>query len=271
MTPDVQPAGSVISVPRYVWERPKPGISGAIMRLLGFAKAKRRLDRVDEVASPFAYALVSGADAEGAIDDLARLRADGVPAILGTPETAASMLDLPDRKQPQELLAELIQFDPDHWLAERFAELRRAGIEPPRGPWPTDPSDRQESGLACVRRVLGTREFESEIVIALLPIAEPALAALHLGYGDWNDCPSPVVHAAFARRWAVSCGAVPVAFAGDVVEYRVAHPIGTREQALAIALEQFAYCPDIVLQGTETIERLAADLIGARYWFFWWD
>jgi hypothetical protein len=27
----------------------------------------------------------------------------------------------------------------------------------------------------------------------------------------------------------------------------------------------------ILLQGTETIERLAASLIGARYWFFWWD
>ncbi|MEA2917821.1 MAG: hypothetical protein QOJ15_9902 [Bradyrhizobium sp.] len=47
----------------------------------------------------------------------------------------------------------------------------------------------------------------------------------------------------------------------------VAHPISAREQAIALALEQFAYCPDIVLQGTETIERLAASLTGARYWW----
>jgi hypothetical protein len=40
---------------------------------------------------------------------------------------------------------------------------------------------------------------------------------------------------------------------------------------MTIALQQFAYCPDIVLQGTETIDRLAAGLLEARYWFFWWD
>jgi hypothetical protein len=62
-----------------------------------------------------------------------------------------------------------------------------------------------------------------------------------------------------------------VAFAGDVVEYRVARPVGAQEQAMELALEQFAYCPDIVLQGTETLERLAAEILGARRWFFWWD
>src|SRR5690349_24440643 len=121
MTIDVQPTGSIISVPRYVWERPKPGISGAIMRLLGLARAKRRLARVDEIASPFAYALVRGADAEGTLDAFARPGADGQPAILGTPETAASMLDFRDRTPPEELLAETSKFDPDHWLAERLA------------------------------------------------------------------------------------------------------------------------------------------------------
>jgi hypothetical protein len=55
------------------------------------------------------------------------------------------------------------------------------------------------------------------------------------------------------------------------VEYRVVHPITDREQAITVALEQFYYCPDIVLQGTETIERLASSLLRARYWFFWWD
>jgi hypothetical protein len=31
------------------------------------------------------------------------------------------------------------------------------------------------------------------------------------------------------------------------------------------------YCEDVVLQGTLTLERLAATLLHGRVWFFWWD
>ena len=109
------------------------------------------------------------------------------------------------------------------------------------------------------------------MVVVSVPTSDPTLLAPYLGFGDWNDCPSPALHAAFARRWGDAWGATPVAIAGDVVEYRVARPITKREQALAVAEEQYAYCPDIVLQGTQTLEGLASGLIGARYWFFWWD
>ncbi len=42
-------------------------------------------------------------------------------------------------------------------------------------------------------------------------------------------------------------------------------------QALDLAYEQMGYCADIVLQGTLTLERLAATLLDGRVWFFWWD
>ncbi|WP_414650247.1 DUF4253 domain-containing protein, partial [Duganella sp.] len=34
---------------------------------------------------------------------------------------------------------------------------------------------------------------------------------------------------------------------------------------------QYLYCADIVDQGTESIEALAATLLNARVWYFWWD
>ena len=38
-----------------------------------------------------------------------------------------------------------------------------------------------------------------------------------------------------------------------------------------LALEQYAYCNDIVDQGVETIGRLADGLSKSFYWYFWWD
>lgn len=271
MTLDIQPAGSILRLPRYERERLKPGLSRAILRSLGLAsKPKRRLVRVDEITCPFAFAIVAGAAAESALDELARLTPECAPVILGTPETAANMLDLREAAPFEEALVELNRLDPDRWIVERLARLDSIGIKPPRGSWPDHP--RKSDELASIRSFTGGRSYvEPEIVVAAVPTADPSLVALHLGFGDWNDCPSPVAHAAIARRWWRQQGAIPVAFAGDIVEYRVAHPITTPEQATAIALEQFAYCPDSVLQGTETMERLAANLIGARFWSFWWD
>jgi hypothetical protein len=57
----------------------------------------------------------------------------------------------------------------------------------------------------------------------------------------------------------------------DVLEFRVARSPTTREAAVELADEQYSYCPDIVTQGCETISNLAASLVNARVWFFWWD
>jgi hypothetical protein len=265
MTLDVRPAGSSFQVRRHEWQQPK---SGLFARLLGRPKARQQVERIDEIACPFPFALVSGADAEASLDELARTTSDGVPIIFGSPEIAADLAYVSDDVPVDESLAELSQFDPNRWFSERLIELE---LEPPHGPWPTDPPQ-QKSAFYSVRRPgLTDQGFEPEVIVAIVPVAEPALVAARLEYGGWNDCPSPVVHAAMARRWSAAYGAVPAVFARDVVEYHVARPIATREQALVVALEQFAYSPDIVLQGTETIEKLAADLIGSKHWFFWWD
>jgi len=36
-------------------------------------------------------------------------------------------------------------------------------------------------------------------------------------------------------------------------------------------VEQFAFCPDLVWQGTGKLEKLAEQLVGAVNWSFWWD
>ncbi|MEN3327087.1 MAG: hypothetical protein V7638_1894 [Acidobacteriota bacterium] len=51
----------------------------------------------------------------------------------------------------------------------------------------------------------------------------------------------------------------------------VARPASTRDEALALAKQQFIYCSDIVHQGVGSVEALAATLFGATVWYFWWD
>ena len=266
---DINPAGTPLRYPRYERVQSRHGSTAKMLQALGLIKPKHRIKRISELASPFEFALVPGAEAERALDEIGELRADCTPVILGDPETAAKML-APDRASLGTMPTEPDRIDLDRWIAERLNDLKQYGIEPPRGPWPDAPGAKNRE-LTSLRSLTASRDFLPEIVVALVPTTEPGLLAPYLRYGDWNDCPSSAVHAAIARRWTGAYGATPVAFAGDVIECRVARPVATQEQAMELALEQFAYCPDIVLQGTQTLECLAAEILGSQYWFFWWD
>ncbi len=111
---------------------------------------------------------------------------------------------------------------------------------------------------------------EGGIALALVPCAEPWEVPAVLGYGGWNSCPEPAQHVAVLRRWQERHGAEPLVFGDDTVELLV-RPLEDPEEAKLVAIEQYAYCEDIVDQGTDSVEELAATLLGAAVWFFWWD
>ncbi|MFE1553384.1 DUF4253 domain-containing protein [Streptomyces sp. NPDC058734] len=49
-------------------------------------------------------------------------------------------------------------------------------------------------------------------------------------------------------------------------------PPCTLAEALPVAAEHFAFCPDSVWQGSGTVRDYAAEaLVGAAHWSFWWD
>ena len=76
---------------------------------------------------------------------------------------------------------------------------------------------------------------------------------------------------AHLRGWRDAYGAKLVSITRDTIELKVDRRPASREEALELARQHFAYCPDIVLQGTQTIEALAASLMQSDWWFFWWD
>ena len=156
--------------------------------------------------------------------------------------------------------------DVDEWLS------RRAAGEPEyyvaeHGEWPeVDPT----SEFTGPMDILSGQPL-AEVAILLVPTTESWQVPCLLGWGDWNECPAPAEHSAILKRWRERYGTELVTMTHDVIELAVERPVLTREDALGLSREQFVYCPDIVHQGTETIEGLAAALLNGTVWFFWWD
>lgn len=107
--------------------------------------------------------------------------------------------------------------------------------------------------------------------IALVPTRNSWEVPAYLKFGGWNDCPNPEEHVAVLKHWREQYGAQVVGMTHDLVELGVTRPPVERMAALMLALEHYAYCYDLVDQGTESISELAATLLDASVWYFWWD
>jgi hypothetical protein len=68
-------------------------------------------------------------------------------------------------------------------------------------------------------------------------------------------------------RWAARV--VEVGF--DTMTLTVGRPPRDRDTALRLGAEHFAFCPDNIWQGSDTIAAYAATLERSRIWTFWWD
>jgi hypothetical protein len=93
----------------------------------------------------------------------------------------------------------------------------------------------------------------------------------HLQNGGWNEVPAACEQVAMLRYWHERYGARLRCFSDDVMEFDVARPPEDRAGGLALAREQFIFCPDLVEQGIGALRPLAAALVDSRRWYFWWD
>lgn len=142
-------------------------------------------------------------------------------------------------------------------------------LQAPLGDWPEDiGSDGDE--LTVASEVLTGKPFES-VHILLIPAAESWQVPAFLRWGDWNACPPPEYHVAALRSWHQRYGAELVGINADTMNVRVGSRPGRREEAIALAREQYRYCPDILDQGVGEVSTLAAILMAQDWWYFWWD
>lgn len=76
---------------------------------------------------------------------------------------------------------------------------------------------------------------------------------------------------AVLRGWENRFGARVVGMGFDTLELSVAAPPVTARQALHVAAEHWAFCPDNIVQGPGTLMDYADHIRGKTSWSFWWD
>jgi hypothetical protein len=138
----------------------------------------------------------------------------------------------------------------------------------PQGPWPEEAHVARQFSIPFDAV---THEPLPRVHVALLPTVDGWQAPAYLRFGAWNESPSPGEHVVVFKYWGDLQGAEVVGIAGNVVEFQVSRPPRQRDAAIELAREQFLYCQDIVAQGVQTIQRLAATLHDSGMWHFWWE
>lgn len=156
---------------------------------------------------------------------------------------------------------------------ETIADMLR-DEPPPLGVWPEAPKGNgaanPANGLTVAYDILTGRPFP-KVYVGIAPTDDWTAIPAYLRYGSWNACPEAEYHVAAMRTWRKRYGAELVGICSDTINLRVARRPQTRDEALALAREQYVYCSDIIDQGAGTYSALAAALTASDWWYFWWD
>jgi hypothetical protein len=223
-----------------------------------------------------------------------RLKAEkrGAPVVLGGDEAVSRAIDgfaiqggtspdVPDKALILERVRATLALarklrHPEDLLKMRAEEIARSGETEnwpePTGTWPDEqPTPVPDGkGVTVAFDILEGTPL-ANVNIAIIPTEDWTEVPAYLAWGGWNECPAPEYHVAALRSWRDRYGAELVGLSNDVMNVRVARMPATRDEALHLAREQYAYCSDIVDQGTNTLSALAATLMVDPWWYFWWD
>jgi len=117
----------------------------------------------------------------------------------------------------------------------------------------------------------GDRKADESLILLKLPTEHPWRSFAYLPVGNWNECPTASEMMAVCKYWQEKYGAFPAMLSNEVLQLYVPVPVTLRTEAMQLAEEHFAFCNDIVDQGTETIGNLAGLLTDSHIWYFRWD
>ena len=105
--------------------------------------------------------------------------------------------------------------------------------------------------------------FKDNVILVKVPTTKPYEILAYFGMGSEGI--------ATVKYWYEKYGAVPAAITYDEIEFYVEKPVQTLEEAKKLAIEQYAFCYDLVEQCCGTFEKLVDGLYKNIQWYFWWD
>lgn len=221
---------------------------------------------------PYPLVGVHGSDAVAAWRRYqAEWRREGCSAVvLGDGDDLRGRAELlaQDHTDVSAMLARAAQKSASDFFAERAAEYAEYESDLETGPWPAQAV--APPALTAHTEISSGRP-KPVVYLAKVPTAQAWEVPAYLKAGGWNDCPHPEGQAVVLKYWHEKYGLEVYSQTGDVLECIVSRPPATQAEALALAREQFLFCGDIVHQGTQSVEVLAATLLNSEAWFFWWD
>jgi hypothetical protein len=110
--------------------------------------------------------------------------------------------------------------------------------------------------------------------LGLVTAASGAEALITAGWsGPANYDNDTAKFSAVVGDWESRFGARVVAVGFSTLHLSVAAPPTAEEDALLVAAEHFAFCPDNIWQGARpyTLAAYAERITGVHNWDFWWD
>jgi hypothetical protein len=225
-----------------------------------------------EALPDFPYELVRVPGRE-AVQACLRLREEGqgafTPVMLGDLDNVNRIKDFFTGKEtPQSYLEAAAGLTPEGVLESLKESDSEYYEQVEEGEWPARAPGEQQ--LTAHNAILSGRPKKT-VFIAKLPTASAHEVPAYLKLGGWNECPTADKHVALHHYWHERYGARIISTTFDVIECTVERPPCSREEAIALAREQFIYCADIVYQGCGDIMNLAATLKDSKIWYFWWD
>jgi hypothetical protein len=197
----------------------------------------------------------------------------------GSGELSFDRITPPDRHDPAWLLAawwaQYTRYDPGTDTLDSQAG-RHAVTAPFGARWPgLAPAGKPEAGdpgSAARRCATEMLSWQQELRLGLVAASRGADTLAAAGWQGPLDYTSDTGEiAAVVRSWEDRFGARVVGAGFAELYLSVAAPLSSLDEALPVAAEHFAFCPDNIWQGPGTLELYAAQLEGVTSWDFWWD
>ena len=218
-----------------------------------------------------AWLALAAAHAETGLVPVLLSRADNMEGISGEAFALCGAQDaaLIDAKNPESILTEGwdVGDDFDAYLAEKLAPFG------PDFPGLAPAEDARLPDARLRRAVAAYQPAFLGLVAAGRPADVPA-AAGWTGFGvDGSGLDARCLEvAAVLRSWESRFGARPLRIGSDMIlRVLVERPPSTFEAAIRVAAEHVAFADEYGRYSGQPIYELAAELVGAPVWHFWWD